>query len=172
MKPPCDEAVVRSAIAGAPCSAQAGPWILAATILASSMAFIDSTVVNVALPELQIKPPRERCRRAMGSGILRIILGRADSRWRFPRRSLWPPLDVPVGRGDFRDRVDRLRISSNIQQLIVARSIQGVGAAFLVPGSLSIISASFDETLAGKRSAHGPASRRSLRQLGRFSADG
>src|ERR1700746_1301474 len=53
MKPPCDEAVVRSANADAPCSAQAARWILAATILGSSMAFIDSTVVNVALPALQ-----------------------------------------------------------------------------------------------------------------------
>src|SRR6202162_5124710 len=53
MKPPCDEAVVRSAVADAPCTAQAGHWILAATILGSSMAFIDSTVVNVALPALQ-----------------------------------------------------------------------------------------------------------------------
>ena len=35
------------------CGARAKPWILAATILGSSMAFIDSTVVNVALPALQ-----------------------------------------------------------------------------------------------------------------------
>jgi len=53
MKPPCDEAVVRSVNANVPRTAQAGRWILAATILASSMAFIDSTVVNVALPALQ-----------------------------------------------------------------------------------------------------------------------
>src|ERR1700720_1038831 len=53
MKPPCDEAVVRSANADVPCTAQAARWILAATILGSSMAFIDSTVVNVALPALQ-----------------------------------------------------------------------------------------------------------------------
>src|ERR1700731_3934568 len=53
MKTPCDEAVVRSANAAVPCTAQAGRWILAATILGSSMAFIDSTVVNVALPALQ-----------------------------------------------------------------------------------------------------------------------
>src|SRR5438445_11586584 len=53
MKPPCDEAVVRSVNADVPCTAQAGRWILAATILGSSMAFIDGTVVNVALPALQ-----------------------------------------------------------------------------------------------------------------------
>ena len=53
MKPPCDEAVIRSAAACAPCGAESKPWILAAAVLGFSMAFLDSTVVNVALPELQ-----------------------------------------------------------------------------------------------------------------------
>lgn len=53
MKQPCDEAVIRSDVDGTPCREQARPWVLAATILGSSMAFIDSTVVNVALPALQ-----------------------------------------------------------------------------------------------------------------------
>src|SRR6266704_1263773 len=51
-RPPCDEAAI---LAGS-CERQAttsGPWILVATILGSSMVFIDSTVVNVALPRLQ-----------------------------------------------------------------------------------------------------------------------
>src|SRR6267378_980738 len=50
---PCDENVVRSGAATAPCEKTRGAWVLAATILASSMAFIDGTVVNVALPALQ-----------------------------------------------------------------------------------------------------------------------
>jgi len=50
MKPPCDEAAIESGHATVPCPSEAGPWILAVTILGSSMAFIDSTVVNVALP--------------------------------------------------------------------------------------------------------------------------
>jgi Major Facilitator Superfamily len=53
MKPPSDEAVIRSTNSEVPCKAQAGRWILAATIPASGMAFIDSTVVNIALPVLQ-----------------------------------------------------------------------------------------------------------------------
>src|ERR1700749_2528819 len=53
MKGPCEEARIASGSAPQPCSAAAGPWILAATILASSMAFIDSTVVNIAVPTLQ-----------------------------------------------------------------------------------------------------------------------
>jgi len=50
---PCDESVIRSRLASAPCSKLAGRWVLVATTLASSMAFIDGTVVNVALPALQ-----------------------------------------------------------------------------------------------------------------------
>src|SRR5258707_2215955 len=53
MRAPCDEAHVRSRSEAIPCTAAAQPWILAATILGSSMAFIDGTVVNVALPVLQ-----------------------------------------------------------------------------------------------------------------------
>ena len=51
-KPPCDEAAIRGNRCSQP-AARNGPWILAATILGSSMAFIDGTVVNVALPALQ-----------------------------------------------------------------------------------------------------------------------
>src|SRR5271154_4082907 len=53
MRTPSDEAVVQSKGAGVPCEPQARAWILAATILGSSLAFIDSTVVNVALPAIQ-----------------------------------------------------------------------------------------------------------------------
>ena len=50
---PCDEGVIRSKKAEAPCSPNAAPWVLAATILASSMAFIDETALPVALPAIQ-----------------------------------------------------------------------------------------------------------------------
>src|SRR5580693_38873 len=53
MRTPCDEALLRSAKTDLPCAGAARPWILAATILGSSMAFIDGTVVNVVLPTLQ-----------------------------------------------------------------------------------------------------------------------
>src|SRR5260370_15624143 len=53
MRAPCDEAVLRSGGSEVPCREAAKPWILTATILGSSMAFIDGTVVNVALPALQ-----------------------------------------------------------------------------------------------------------------------
>src|SRR6267143_2303602 len=53
MRAPCDETLIRTGRAAAPCRPEAGPWILTATILASNMAFIDGTVVNVAIPTLQ-----------------------------------------------------------------------------------------------------------------------
>src|SRR5262245_19725716 len=53
VRPPCDEGVIRSCGHEGPHRPPTGLWILAATILGSSMAFIDSTVVNVALPSLQ-----------------------------------------------------------------------------------------------------------------------
>src|SRR6202051_3808431 len=51
---PCDENLIRRGAAAAPCSKSRGRWVLIVTILASSMAFIDGTVVNVALPALQM----------------------------------------------------------------------------------------------------------------------
>src|SRR5438034_2572618 len=53
MRPSCDEAVVRSGGSVSPCKPESRKWVLAVTILGSSLAFIDSTVVNVALPALQ-----------------------------------------------------------------------------------------------------------------------
>lgn len=51
MRPHCDEAVIRSAGVGVMCRAEVGLWILAPTILGSSLAFVDSTIVNVVVPE-------------------------------------------------------------------------------------------------------------------------
>ena len=53
LRQPCDEALLRAQPVSGPGRPNAGKWILAATILASSMAFIDGTVVNIALPALQ-----------------------------------------------------------------------------------------------------------------------
>ena len=52
-RPPCDEGAVLYGAAAPPCSAAARRWTLVAAILGSSMAFIDGTVVNVALPAIQ-----------------------------------------------------------------------------------------------------------------------
>ena len=150
MKPPCDEAVIRSANEDAPCTAQAGRWILAATILGSSMAFIDSTVVNVALPALQVNlhatvVGMQWVVESYGLLLGALILVGGSLGDLFGRRSMFL-----IGVGIFAVASIACGLAQNIQQLVIARSVQGIGAAFLVPGSLSIISASFDEKTRGR----------------------
>src|SRR5581483_608553 len=50
---PCDELIIRSTPSTAPCAQRQKAWVLAACVLGSSMAFIDSSVVNVALPKME-----------------------------------------------------------------------------------------------------------------------
>jgi EmrB/QacA subfamily drug resistance transporter len=150
MKPPCDESIIRSGNAGVPCQAQAGPWILAATILGSSMAFIDGTVVNVALPALQASLNTtvvgvQWVVESYGLFLGALILVGGSLGDLFGRR-----LTFLVGVGIFASASIACGLASNIHQLVIARSVQGIGAAFLVPGSLSLISTSFDEKTRGR----------------------
>jgi EmrB/QacA subfamily drug resistance transporter len=141
--------LAQSTTAAVPCVTEARTWVLAATILGSSMAFIDSTVVNVALPALQ------------ASFHATVV----DLQWVVESYGVFLGALILVG-GSFGDRFGRRLIfvagvlifalasagcgvASNIHQLIIARSVQGVGAALLVPGSLAIISTSFDEKSRG-----------------------
>ncbi len=147
---PCDENVIRSGLASAHCSKLAGRWVLVATTLASSMAFIDSTVVNVALPALQTN---------LNATIV-------DVQWVIEAYSLLLSALLLVG-GSLGDHYGRRRVfligvalfavastwcglAPDIHQLIVARAAQGLGAALLVPGSLAIISSSFPENERGR----------------------
>jgi EmrB/QacA subfamily drug resistance transporter len=147
---PCDEGVIRSAPSVAPCAPKSEPWILAATILGSSMAFIDGTVVNVALPALQEN--------------LNATL--FDLQWVVESYALFLAALLLAG-GSLGDRFGRRRIfcvgvalfalasigcglAQSVSQLIIARAAQGIGGALLVPGSLAIISASFDEAKRGQ----------------------
>jgi EmrB/QacA subfamily drug resistance transporter len=124
--------------------------VLAATILGSSITFIDSTVVNVALPVLQ---------RALGTDII-------GAQWVVESYSLMLSALILVG-GSLGDRKGRRRVfaagvllftaasatcglAQSAAQLIAARAVQGAGAALLVPGSLAIISASFPEKERGR----------------------
>src|SRR5437660_5084215 len=150
MRPPCDEAVIRSVDAGSPCRAEARGWILAATILGSSMAFIDSTVVNVALPALQASfhatvVDVQWVVESYGLFLSALILVGGSLGDLFGRRLIFV-----AGVAIFAAASAGCGLASNIHQLIMARSIQGVGAALLVPGSLAIISASFDEKSRGQ----------------------
>jgi len=150
MKPPCDEGVVRSLDAEVPCAAQARRWILAATILGSSMAFIDGTVVNVALPALQVSLHAsvvgvQWVVESFGLFLGALILVGGSLGDLFGRRLMFL-----IGVAVFAAASIVCGLAVNIQQLVIARSVQGVGAAFLVPGSLSLISASFDEKTRGQ----------------------
>ena len=114
------------------------------------MAFIDSTVVNVALPALQ--------------ATFRATV--VDVQWVVESYGLFLGALILVG-GSLGDLFGRRLIfvvgviifaaasagcaaASSIRLLIIARSVQGMGAALLVPGSLAIISASFDEKSRGQ----------------------
>jgi len=150
MKPPCDEAVIRSGDAVTPCAAQARTWILAATILGSSMAFIDGTVVNVALPALQASLHAtvvdvQWVIESYGLLLAALILVGGSLGDLFGRR-----LTFLLGVVIFALASAGCGMASNIHQLLLARSAQGIGAALLVPGSLAIISASFDEKSRGQ----------------------
>ncbi len=148
--PPCDVGVIRSRKADAPCAPSAGPWVLAATIIGSAMAFIDGTVTNVALPQIQE----------------RLGATATDSQWIVESYALFLAALILVG-GSLGDHYGRRRIftlgivvftlasvwcglSTSPEMLILARAVQGVGGAMLVPGSLAIISASFDGDARGK----------------------
>ena len=146
----CDENVIRSGPTAEPCTTTRGRWILAATILASSMAFIDGTVVNVALPALQTN----------------LNATAADVQWVIESYALLLSALLLVG-GSLGDHYGRRRVfvlgvvifavasglcgfAGSIHQLIAARAVQGFGAALLVPGSLAIISNSFSDQERGR----------------------
>jgi len=124
--------------------------VLAATIIGSAMAFIDSTVTNVELPQIQD----------------RLGATATDAQWIVEAYALFLSALILVG-GSLGDHYGRRRIftsgvivftlasvwcglSTSPEMLIVARALQGVGGAMLVPGSLAIISASFEAEERGK----------------------
>ena len=163
LKPPCDEAVIQAAPEYASkdvtratqaklvsSQSHTGTWVLVATILGSSMAFIDGTVVNVALPVLQTS----------------LNATATDVQWVVEAYSLFLASLILVG-GSLGDHFGRRRIfaigillftvasilcglAPNVNVLIFMRAIQGIGGALMIPGSLAIISASFDSKQRGR----------------------
>jgi len=150
IREPCAEASIRSGGPASPCHKAVGHWVLVATILGSSMAFIDGTVVNVALPALQS---------ALNATV-------TDVQWVIEAYSLLLSALLLVG-GSLGDRYGRRHVfvigviifgaasawcglAPGIRSLIMARAVQGFGAALLVPGSLAIISSSFREEDRGR----------------------
>src|SRR6202451_1515201 len=145
MRMPCDEAEMRTKSAEVPCRAETGIWVLVATILGSSMAFIDGTVVNIALPAVQANfhatvVDVQWVVESYGLFLGALILVGGSLGDLFGRRLIFV-----VGIAIFAVASAVCGSALNIHQLIIARSIQGIGAALLVPGSLAIISVAFDE---------------------------
>jgi len=120
-----------------------GHWVLAATVLGSGIAFLDSTVVGIALPSIG---------RAFHGGV-------GTLQWVVTGYSLTVAAFLLLG-GSLGDRYGRKRIFSvgvvwfavasaccgvapNATLLIVARVVQGIGGALLTPASLAILQASF-----------------------------
>ncbi len=144
----CDEAAILSGTAGE--STTRGFWVLTVAILGSSMAFIDGTVVNVALPALQ-------------SGLHASI---SQVQWVVEAYTLLLAAFLLTG-GSLGDLYSRRMVfawgvaifaaasawcglAPDIHHLIAGRSVQGIGAALLVPGSLALISVSFPASERGR----------------------
>lgn len=154
VRPPCDEAVIAagpSPPAGTLATrGRTGSWVLAAAVLGSSLAFIDGTVVNVALPSLQTD----------------LKTDSAGAQWVVEAYSLFLAALLLVG-GSLGDRYGRRRIfaigvamfavssavcgaAPSIGVLVAARAVQGASGALLTPGSLALISATFPRERRGR----------------------
>lgn len=149
-KPPCDEGVIQSTPPRAPCSEASEPWILAATILGSGLAFIDGTVVNVALPAIQAQfgataTAAQWVVESYGLFLASLLLVGGSLGDRFGRRRIFA-----VGVALFAAASAWCGLVTTMRQLIIARAAQGIGGALLVPGSLALIGASFDESRRGR----------------------
>jgi EmrB/QacA subfamily drug resistance transporter len=148
---PCDRGVVAAAPAPLTrCSRRAQRWTLVATILGSSLAFIDSTVVTVSLPALAHRF------NASAAAVQWVAIG-----YTLPLSAL-----VLTG-GAFSDRFGPRRVFSlgvllfaiasllcacaqSLSQLLGARIAQGATAALLVPSSLALLGTSFPEAERGR----------------------
>jgi EmrB/QacA subfamily drug resistance transporter len=130
--------------------AAARRWTLVSAVLGSGMAFMDGTVVNVALPAIQHS----------------LDASGADAQWVIEAYALFLAALLLVG-GALGDRFGRKRIflvgaavftlasagcaaAHDIGQLVAARAVQGVGAALLVPGSLALLGANFPQAERGR----------------------
>jgi EmrB/QacA subfamily drug resistance transporter len=149
IKSPCEEVAARQA-EGTAQTACRGPWVLVATILASSMAFIDGTVVNLALPALQegLHASVSQIQwvvEAYALLLASLLLLGGSLGDLYGRRKIFL-----YGVALFAVASSWCELAPSIGSLIVARGVQGIGAALLVPGSLAIISAAYSEDQRGR----------------------
>ena len=147
---PCDEGFIRGTRTSALCRPASQPWVIAAASLGSGMAFLDSTVLNVALPAVQTD---------LGASA-------RDVQWIYGAFALVLSALLLVG-GTLGDRYGRRRafvlgaavfasasvwcaLAPGAGHLVAARAVQGAGGALLVPASLAIVGASFEGKLRAK----------------------
>jgi len=121
----------------------AGRWVLLATVLGSSLAFIDLTVVNIALPRIGASLHADAAGlqwtvNGYTLSLTALILLGGSLGDRFGRRRIFV-----IGVGWFAVASLLCGLAPNIQALIAARVLQGVGGALLTPGALAILEASF-----------------------------
>lgn len=134
----------------APCPQSARPYVLAATIFASAMGFIDGTVVTIALPAIQQEFNTNFAALqwvvnvyALMLGSLILIGGSAGDL--FGRRRIFL-----IGIGIFTLASIFCALAPDAPVLIGARALQGIGAALMIPQSLAIIAASFPKEVRGR----------------------
>lgn len=146
VRPPCDA----GAIQGIPCLGAAQSQLrkrltLAATILGSSMAFIDGSVVNVALPKIQqaLRADATATQWIVNAYLLLLgsfVLIGGSAADLYGRRRIFV-----LGLAVFTAASIACGLSPNFTVLIASRAVQGLGAALLVPASLAMLGATFEE---------------------------
>ncbi len=147
---PCEEGAIRATAIAGNCGPSAKTWVLAGTILASAIAYVDESVVNIALPAIEKNLSASVAviqwlinAYTLCLAALLLIGGAAADR--YGRRRMFI-----IGVSIFAAASLVCGIAPDVTVLISARAIQGVGAALLIPCSLALIGASFDEAERGK----------------------
>jgi EmrB/QacA subfamily drug resistance transporter len=141
---PCDEAAIRSS-ASVPACAVRKPWVLTVAVLGSLLAYIDESVVNVALPgmEADLRTTLAAMQWVINAYTLcmsALLLVGGAAADRFGRRRIFL-----IGVSIFAAASLGCGLAASAPLLIAARVIQGVGAALLIPCSLALIAAVYDE---------------------------
>lgn len=148
---PCEEGQVRAVAApDQPLSASRKRWILVATVLGSSLTFIDGSALGVALPAIQNDLGAGPAAAQWVSnaylltlGALVLIGGAAGDR--FGRRRVFL-----IGVALFALASIACGLAPGVELLIAGRAVQGIGAALLTPGALAVIGSAFPSEERGR----------------------
>jgi EmrB/QacA subfamily drug resistance transporter len=141
---PCQEIAIRATRTVPACAARK-EWVLAAAVLGSAMSYIDESVVNVALPRIETElaatlPAMQWVLNAYTLCISALLLLGGVAADRFGRRRIFL-----LGTVIFSIASVGCGLAPDVLVLIVARAVQGLGAALLIPCSLALIGAAFPE---------------------------